>query len=127
MSDEKPLHHRVAEALGWTHIGPGNLMDINDPGVGYPPQYQVIGQKERVPRFDEDWGATGPIMEAMVDGMEFRQHQWCMTDGRGHVGAAFGDTMLEAVCNLVLATAAYEDETDQRGQVFRGDYGLTGR
>lgn len=68
MSD-KPLHVRVAEALGWTDCR--RCGDIAAPWAsgweGRPKNEPYIIGDERagwrtVPRYDLEWGATGPII-----------------------------------------------------------------
>lgn len=104
----KPLHVRVAEVLGWTHISPGNTMNLDDPGVGYPPSLPIVGQKEAIPRYDTDWAATGPLIERMrlylywADDARLWIAQPPFSDqvDKPHVFA--GDTPLIAVCNLIV-------------------------
>jgi hypothetical protein len=123
-SDEgKPLHFRVAEALGWMHIGPGNSMNLADPGIGYPPITPMVGHKEPVPRYDIDWSATGPLIERFGFTIE-RSDEW-ETDLEKAWSAALevgtektttgvvevfskssvGPTPLIAVCTLIVALA----------------------
>ena len=89
---EKPLHVRVAEALG----------DIPGQALGYR-------------RYDTDWSATGPLIERLGIAIERRSgnipaFQWVaaecicadhdhnLSDPFGH-----GEGALIAVCNLILA------------------------
>lgn len=62
MSEEKPLHVQVAEALGWT----------NPKRIGGVMGWQADGPKAAlscpvgpvmVPRYDLDWAVTGPLMQ----------------------------------------------------------------
>lgn len=80
--DEKPLHVRVAEALGWSDL---KAMELVPSGIaqwwGKPPDDWVrqnglfVGDIDRegrrvtltpnyglVPRYDADWAATGPLI-----------------------------------------------------------------
>jgi hypothetical protein len=111
---EKPLHVRVAEALGWTSIGPGNSMNLSDPGAGYPPKNQIVGHKEPIPRYDTDWAATGPLIErygidteAISYSPTDRTYGWkaraCPVWNGDESMTTYGETPLLAVCALILA------------------------
>lgn len=83
MSEEKPLHVQVAEALGWTevvHFTPTTSSVIAPVWAGAPPKgyehwkhgiteadflHMSHGGPERrtIPRYDTDWSATGPLLE----------------------------------------------------------------
>ena len=60
---EKPLHVQVAEALGWTSLeektsfGAFEWME-SECWIGAPP----VGMMGKVPRYDTDWSATGPLV-----------------------------------------------------------------
>lgn len=138
---DKPLHVRVAEALGWTEIarwkfGPDDEIYRVESGgalAGTPPgptehleengwHLDAIGTvSERdggdadktyfsIPRYDTDWYATGPLVEAWqiklvpyVDGRwEACSHQerWLVDDG---YPCAMEPTALLAVCSLILS------------------------
>lgn len=106
---EKPLHVRTAEALGWTMLEPSNLMDLSHPYRGYPPHLPVVGQKERVPYYDTDWSATGPLIEQYRFDTAWSgdEHGWTATAWRpdGEPTKAFykqGSTILIAVCRLII-------------------------
>src|SRR3972149_11093735 len=85
VSPEKPLHVRVAEALGWTQLaqdvgewwgrGPEGTTYrsfMNGSSCGYP-SYNNSG----VPLFDTDWAVTGPLIEQLrVDLTEEREGLW---------------------------------------------------
>lgn len=124
MSADKSLRERVAEALGMEEI------KLHGGMPGMPAFYQFNAKVQYIegdcPRFDTDWCHGGPICDALVDKLWFEGHEWWVEDGRGHAKAS-GETKLEAVCNLVLAIAAREDEWGQPGELLRGDFGLTGR
>lgn len=119
---EKPLHVLVAEVLGWSYIGPGNSMNIADPGIGYPPLTPIVGHKEPIPHYDTDWAATGPLIERydisiMEDGgghppvtqwaaeADYYAENPAEKDYGGNWATAYarGATPLLAVCNLILA------------------------
>lgn len=83
MTDEKPLHVRTAEALGWTeivHFTPAKSSVIAPVWAGTPPEgyehwkhgiteadfvhFKSGGPPRRtIPRYDTDWSATGPLIE----------------------------------------------------------------
>jgi hypothetical protein len=67
---EKPLHVRVAEAIGWTevHDTGGSSMVAGEPNYwrGRPPGERLVIPRQAwpvVPRYDADWAATGPLIE----------------------------------------------------------------
>ena len=111
MSDEKPLHVRVAQALGWKNFhlcdGTESLWIANDPDTH--PEY--------IPRYDLEWSATGPLIEKYKISVVYRNnrndeyHWWADSgyyesggwDGSSADASEDGDTPLIAVCNLILA------------------------
>jgi hypothetical protein len=103
VSAEKPLHVQAAEALGWSQMHAPNGM-WPDEMIGYPPELAIVGQKRPVPRYDEDWSATGPLIEkyglALHPGLPR-----AATDADQRL-AGEGDTYLIAVCHLILALHA---------------------
>lgn len=126
MITEKPLHVRVAEALGWTYLGPS---EVEGGWEGEPPSGHPLDKTPRrldqhigVLRYDTDWSATGPLIERFGIGIyrpdEFcpdREFAWVAVWGGVHGwddGAVCADeqegaaTPLEAVCRLILAMAA---------------------
>lgn len=118
----KPLHVRVAEALGWTDLRViGNCMIPGEPDdyVGRPPGNVLIGSSGHapVPRYDTDWSVTGPLIERLgirVHVSRFRGpnpiewqaiwpgDSWAIA-GKINAKAA---TSLGAVCELILALHA---------------------
>lgn len=128
MSD-KPLHVRVAEALGWTNCqlcpdGPdihGRQHWVGDqPVIG-----GVVRQSHCMPEYDTDWAATGPLIEKYRislsatyklfdgdDGLPLPGDTWIASDDRRRAKGGFpvamepGSTPLIAVCNLILALHA---------------------
>jgi hypothetical protein len=112
----KPLHIQVAEALGWFEIEPGNGMDLSNPYWGYPPfpiGVPVICRKQLVPRYDEEWEATGPLIErfkinlshfinsGQINGKRGESLWRASTDEKSQWG--YGLEPLMAICALILA------------------------
>ena len=109
---QKPLHVRVAEALGWWRIEPGisskNRMRPDPCGcwMGVRIGEDGHGWSEHLPHYDTDWAATGPLIEEYavellaVDGKYWRAF---LDLNFGPVGK--GSTPLSAVCNLILVLA----------------------
>lgn len=118
---DKPLHVRVAEALGCTSKPLSNgewfcecasRRDVDEcPATGY-------GTGGTIPRYDTSWEATGPLIErtgiavmpwSLHPSPERRWHA-CLEGGEAcesrHAPIAYGETPLIAVCNLILAIAA---------------------
>lgn len=98
MSD-KPLHVRVAEALGWTYI----WLD-EDVWCGTDP----AGNACSILCYDTDWAATGPLIEKYEIQIDKRGAGWCASAfdeaNFAHLAdPAFAETPLIAVCNLILA------------------------
>lgn len=118
--NETPLYVRVAEALGWqdVRLAGGLLSPMASCYDGRPPgQVVIIGRPtegiEKVPRYDLEWSATGPLIE------KYRLTLWSHTkaDEEAGVGSGWycnsvepqwrwtsckGDTALEAVCEYLL-------------------------
>jgi len=109
---EKPLHVRVAEALGWRveRRPPGGILlpDQARPGKGWVGwrDGMLLDERKPIPDFDTDWAATGPLIE--------KYGIWvhpCDHDGTSHWVASNehdesipeSRTPLEAVCHLILA------------------------
>lgn len=67
MSNEKPLHVLVAEALGWRAF-PYMLLNVAwwEQACVPPGEYPHISTARPLPRYDTDWSATGPLL------LEFR-------------------------------------------------------
>jgi hypothetical protein len=111
---EKPLHVRVAEALGCEPIRKeGHLLC----GCYYKPPAsngghygQAVDLAPRsdglptwgflIPRYDTDWAATGPLIEKLWIMLD-PGAPWCARDIEGHFNMK-ADTPLIAVCNLIL-------------------------
>jgi hypothetical protein len=115
MSD-KPLHVRVAEALGWTDCLPFEAWGVVDPEhwVGTPPgwTYTVadIGKSTEPPRYDTDWSATGPLIERLgihIEPDACHEPEWLAFvlhgDEQFSVSEATQPTPLLAVCHCILA------------------------
>lgn len=109
METEKPLHVRVAEALGWSRCPSDDMW--HPPGTtcgewtnGHCCEGAMFDGA--VPRYDTDWSATGPLIERyqisiVSDGSAVR----CWSTDVGAAPLSFGATPLAAVCNLILALA----------------------
>lgn len=102
---EKPLHVRVAEALGQSARWASGL--TNESGWYYASGTQY---RDHVPRYDTDWSATGPLIEKYAVHVEpdaCHPPQWLafvLHEGEQFtVSEGPGDTPLVAVCNLLLA------------------------
>lgn len=121
MSDEKPLHVRVAQALGWTIIE-----HVDGLWRGLTPQDPRLGKIHcMVARYDTNWGATGPLIEKCginlervftPEGVRWKASKWFGEEAEHLPGLegieeevldASGDTPLVAVCYLLLVLAVH--------------------
>lgn len=123
MSEDKPLHVRVAEALGWTDISLAahlrRLTFVNGisgsevyVGRGTEPG-DKIDTPQPVPRYDTDWSATGPLIEKYgiclwneYKGVGDWTAGWGSSEtyeGMFFLEEESGPTPLLAVCHLILA------------------------
>jgi hypothetical protein len=115
----KPLYVRVAETLGWTDGRRcGDLAAVWASGWdGLPPRaVPIIGQPEagrqKIPRYDIDWSATGPLIEKYEIGIQPQRRSpydtppwWIAHIERGSRTAAHLDsTPLLAACHLIALT-----------------------
>lgn len=118
MSDGKPLHVQVAEALGWRDCRPAHEDETDFDFAWWGHHDGDRGYEERVPHFDIDWAATGPLIG------RFKRAGWnvgiqCENGGdwlawfsdigqeKPHVDLrGRGATPLLAACNLILALKA---------------------
>jgi hypothetical protein len=126
---EKPLHVRVAEAIGWTEThetGAGIVL----PGAvsvwrGRPPgDVLVYVERDRMPgvsRFDTDWSVTGPLLERLdiglryFDSREFKElplpgswgAEWPFDFVKAYTYAAIP---LVAACEAIVAMSAEDPE-----------------
>lgn len=126
---ERPLHVKVAEALGYTKVKREGASWYGRP---YPADQFWAGLDLKggwygVPRYDTDWSATGPLIkeyEIIImptnneresgpwvafqwwdrEFFRYDEPDWLVLDGSGKVYA--GPTPLVAVCNLLLALHA---------------------
>lgn len=121
---EKPLHVRVAEAIGLTvqdesvygcrQMCVRSVSDSGDfPMPGHRPHDHILwtyyrkceweedGDWEPVVSYDTDWSATGPLIEEFGFNLE-AGNGWTALDWGGEY-AAVGSTPLEAVCHLIIA------------------------
>jgi hypothetical protein len=111
---ERPIHVRVAEALGW--------IDCHEVAYGAKAGAFVWwGQKTRgfpegIPRYDTSWEATGPLVEKYEITLGFIKGWFAHCEGdsgrlylnqedREEPTIANGETPLLAVCALILALA----------------------
>lgn len=112
MNQEKPLHVRVAEALGCSW--PKHYID-GDAWHCRCGCYEHAGgddsDSSEIFRYDTDWSATGPLIEkysisvtrtwkAMLEDIPGDNWIACIKDANR--GFADGPTPLVAVCNLLL-------------------------
>ena len=125
---EKPLHVRVAEALGWEWFHFVDKSFLLPPfahkqheygswerGLCENPQWDItqwFTSKNHlaIPRYDTDWSATGPLIErheitCITPYPERLPNKWTARHGRPaeEFLEAYGPTPLIAVCNLLLA------------------------
>lgn len=121
MSDEKPLHVRVAEALGcrlrqtlgaerrlW-HCGCEG-QEHYDHGFAVAEDGEVLTLgpgRDTVRRYDTDWSATGPLIERFKIDVRWggQNLRWWASENAG-LATVSGETPLEAVCALLLEIAA---------------------
>lgn len=131
-SQDKPLHVRVAEALGWSAwLSKQDYWIITEPdgtrhedGYGQPnPKFDPQTGEQLPPRqwwdeydpprYDTDWSATGPLIERLgicltweSDGRQI--DRWNASDNIPEQAQDIesGPTPLLAVCNLILALSA---------------------
>lgn len=117
MTDPRPLHVRVATALGWTELveshTPPMWLGTPPPELsGYGYQYISAIDRERrvitvgsgsVPHYDTDWQATGPLIERLRIRVAPGPTRWCaVIEARG-IFCRYGDTPLESVCLLLIS------------------------
>ena len=119
MSDEKPLHVRVAEALGWTDCQSSWIGDAPPRRSAWVGRGHPWYALEELRYYDTDWSATGPLIERYEITIDaelapaWRAESWFHAPtgypedeeygGRWQCREAQGDTPLIAVCNLILA------------------------
>ena len=108
----QPLHVEVAVALGWTKLvghckclSPAREHQCDRIWWGTPPR--VPARPGPVPRYDVDWGATGPLLERFD--ISLQQH----APGGGWIASSRvwpgvhrrGTSALESVCHLLRRLA----------------------
>ncbi len=130
--NEKPLHVRVAEALGdgpcryeERHCHVGQTVCLRCSGMGDFPRVtdspQIVGRwlqpywiededvGEPVPAYDKSWDATGPLIDrygiSLNRAFGSERYIASLAVDKSPEGAFLldGDMALVAVCNLVLA------------------------
>lgn len=115
MEPDKPLHVRVAEALGWTHHDyDGKVKYCLSGGTGY---WRTVDGEEFCdrcdscpPRYDTDWSATGPLIEKFIICLAPAPRSvydnppwWRATPLDDCHLTQLGPTPLNAACRLILA------------------------
>jgi len=122
---EKPLHVRVAEALGCSPVefglrpGTGGFWKCGcKDGFKHGQEYTDGYVSDNLKRYDTDWSATGPLIERyeIVVLRDIRSHAktycWMAVvgaqDDHGYLDKDYpdegnGKSPLVAVCNLILA------------------------
>jgi hypothetical protein len=103
--DGLPLHVRVAAAVGWRDLEARCGCRRDRPRCvpiwyGRPPQ--ANGEMCRVPRFDVDWGAAGPLIEEWGITVRSAGRAWMAGSAQD---VHRGPTPLAVVCAAVLASA----------------------
>lgn len=119
--DEKPLHVRVAEALGCKTAAPTKCKNVGCQDLWVCACDERGSHNEHpdfhcdhLPCYDTDWAVTGPLMEQVI--LPYRQ--FVLADWINVVGSnqparyqtyfqglplqGWGDTPLLAICNLIL-------------------------
>jgi hypothetical protein len=117
VADDKPLHVRVAEALHpelatWQATAKpdemtGGMVFLGDREWSEPGEWLHVTHDtaRRVPRYDTDWSATGPLIERLGIGVYQFGDGWEAVKPQP-VGGAYAEqerTPLLAVCALILA------------------------
>jgi hypothetical protein len=107
VSDEKPLHVRTAEALGWTFLLDGEQARgawYANPPDSYAPDVVIA-----IPRYDTDWSAGGPLIEKYQLSLHTSPEVpgWFANAPRQGWRGEFGrgETPLIAACNMILLLA----------------------
>lgn len=118
VSGDKPLHVRVAEALGWTCLGhdgfnPDLWRGCPPSEKPHPPCVVFTYAGGYLADYERDWSATGPLIERL--GIGLYRHQsgpfWWVAqppekwhDEEPEIPYHFGGrTPLLAVCELLVA------------------------
>jgi hypothetical protein len=119
--EDKPLHVRVAQVLGWTMIE-----HVDGLWRGLSPHDPRLGKIHcMIARYDTNWGATGPLIErhginlervSTEEGTLWRASK-AFGEAAGHQQAeevieeeslhATGNIPLAAVCDLLLVLAVH--------------------
>lgn len=125
--DEKPLHVRVAEALGWERVtipvaGIERCLEGGTHAWRVPGGH-IVGCEtcdQVPPRYDTSWLDTGPLIEkygisisgvyydALADLVDVDHRGWLagkLFPNETFIRQRAGYTPCEAICNLILALA----------------------
>jgi hypothetical protein len=101
---EKPLHVRVAEALGWRALTDAERARGSWYGARPGDAQEMLIP---VPRFDTDWSAGGPLIERFqIDLRWGGQNLMWWAGARRGVLTCSDPAPLPAVCELLLALHA---------------------
>lgn len=127
MSEETPLHVRVAEVLGWTwkqsYTGACRFLcppafDLNGAHNFDPAHFRDASEAMRicddgyryVPRYDTAWSATGPLIEKYGISLHWTiTERWAAT-GPAHTAhwREYDESPLVAACRTIIALAEME-------------------
>jgi hypothetical protein len=116
---DRPLHVRVAEALGWWDCAPETTPNewtgkqgtlALPPGATHVIWNGVAVERApeswgRVPHFDTDWAVTGPLIESHRISLDHDGFGMWKAYLRSEKVEALGRTPLVAVCELLLMLA----------------------
>ena len=115
MSAEKPLYVLVAEALGWTDCSISGwtrfrgerIVEDNRFWSGVSPyRAELRTIQDKLPRYDTDWSATGPLIEKYRIEIEPFMDSWRVRSVGDPTGTREQQkSLLIAICNLILALA----------------------
>ena len=101
--EKRPLHVRVAEALGWTALEQRNGMDPYS-WVGWHAPMEV-GTREHVLDYEHDWSATGPLIEKYATSTQkYMDGTWTVWAGENTCSS--DNSTLVAMCYVILSLKA---------------------
>lgn len=127
---EKPLHVRVALALGW-RLAVHPCLKYGD-WWWEPGQEDAATSDDALPRYDTDWSATGPLIERFKVCLDAPARlcdapdkhdclKWKAGENSANDDALelTGDTPLLATCNLILALSEAGKLQPQEPEIAR--------